>query len=118
MAFTNREVRTWYLNEVAAIPALDEQWQAGGVPLPDRARRAWEIRHRARVAARAMMADPVEVKMLNHRDLVKYGNQDGPTFEQLVDQAQAKGLTGEQAYESILSSSTTTDESTNRKFVQ
>ena len=48
----------------------------------------------------------------------KYGNPDGPTFEQLFDRAMAKGLTDEQAYERIRSSATATDEATNRRFSQ
>ena len=118
LALTNREVREWYLNEVASIPLLDHAWLVEGLCLGERARRAWEIRHRARVAARALMADPVEVEMLRKRDLAKYGNPDGPSFEQLVRQAEAKGLTEDQAYEGILASSTTTDTTINRKYLQ
>ncbi len=118
MALTNREVREWYLQEVASIPALDQKWQADGLSLPDRARRAWEIRHRARVAARTLMTDPIEVDMLRRRDFAKYGNPDGPTFEQLFDQAKAKGLNDDEAYREILSSSTSTDNATNRRFSQ
>ena len=115
---TNQEVRGWYLQEVASIPALDQKWQSDGLSLPDRARRAWEIRHRARVAARTLMTDPLEVDMLGRRDSAKYGNPDGPTFEQLFDQAKAKGLNDDRAYQEILSSSTATDHTTNRKFSQ
>ena len=115
---TNREVRDWYLREVASIPVLDQQWQAEGVSLPDRARRAWEIRHRARVTARKLMIDPIEADMLRRRDVAKYGNPDGPTFEQLFDQAKAKGLNDDGAYQEILSSSTATDTATNRRFSQ
>lgn len=64
------------------------------------------------------MAEPSEVDMLRRRDMAKYGNPDGPTFEQLFDRAVAKGLTDEQAYERIRSSATATDEATNRRFSQ
>lgn len=118
VVFTNREVREWYLNEVASIPLLNEQWQADGVSLADRAWRAWDIRHRARVAARALMGDLREVDMLHKRDLAKYGNPDGPSFDQLLAKANDSGLSDDQAYEQILASSTTTDATTNRKFTQ
>lgn len=115
---TNSEVRAWYLAEVASIPHLDSQWQAEGIPLPDRARRAWEIRHRARAAARAMMTDPFAVEQLRKRDLAKYGDPDGPTFEQLFTEAINNGSTEEQAYQQILSSSVRTDMAVNRRFSQ
>jgi len=118
VALTNREVREWYLNEVAGIPELNRQWEAEGASLPDRARRAWEIRHRARVAARAMMADPAEAAALGKRDVTKYGNPDGPTFDQLLTEATGRGLSDEQAYLAILESSIRTDADTNRKYTQ
>ena len=102
----------------ASIPVLEQRWQADGVSSPDRARLAWEIRHRARVAARNLMTDPIEVDMLRRRDFAKYGNPDGPTFEQLLIQAKARGLTDEQAHEQNLSSSAGTDETTNGRFSQ
>lgn len=114
--WTNGEVREWYLREVASIPSLDAQWRSDGVPLPDRARRAWEIRHRARIAARALMADLFAVEALRKRDLAKYGNPDGPAFEQLFAQSKADGSSDEQAYERILLSSARTDDSINRKY--
>ena len=118
MALTNREVREWYLNEVASIPSLDRAMLAEGLSLGERAQRAWEIRHRARVAARALMADRGEVEMLQNRDLAKYGQSDGPSFAQLVEQAAEKGLSEEQAYEGILASSTATDATINRKYLR
>lgn len=114
--WTNGEVREWYLREVASIPSLDAQWRSDGVPLADRARRAWDIRHRARIAARALMADSFAVEVLRKRDLAKYGNPDGPAFEQLFAQSKADGLSDEQAYERILLSSARTDDSINRKY--
>jgi len=118
VALTNREVRETYLETVSSIPALNREWEAEGAPLKERARRAWEIRHRARIDARASMADQKEVEMLRQRDLAKYGNSDGPTFEQLLNRERDRGQTDEEAYEAILVSSTSTDEPTNRKFAQ
>jgi hypothetical protein len=119
VALTNREVREWYRQRIAPIPERDLQWQQEGVPLADRARRAWEIRRRARVEARALMTDSIAVAKLEQRDLMKYGNPGGPSFEQLLHRNQEEnGLTRDQAYEAIIASAASTDENTNRKYSQ
>ncbi len=115
---TNGEVRAWYREQIALIPVLVAQWEAEGVALPDRSRRAFELRHQARIAARNLMEDPLEVAMLRQRDLVKHGHPDGPTFESLFHKAKDAGLTDGEAYAKILASSTSTDEATNRKFAR
>lgn len=70
---TNREIRSWYLREVAKIAALDKGWQERGDSLEDRARQAWRRRHDLRLRAREMMEDPAEVELLRARDLMLYG---------------------------------------------
>ena len=50
------------------------------------------MRHTARLAARAMMADPTEVELLRARDMALYGHADGPTFAFLVEQGRRSGL--------------------------
>jgi hypothetical protein len=101
---------------VTTIAASNEQWKREGAPALERARRASEVRHKARITCRAMMADPLEVKDLQKRDQEKYGNPDGPTFEYLVESLRKKGVTGDAAYESIIESSQRTDKATNEKF--
>lgn len=64
------------------------------------------------------MADPVDVEKLRQRDLIKYGNPDGPSFESLLAKHQDAGLSGSEAYAEILASSISTDETTNRKFAR
>jgi hypothetical protein len=69
---------------VAEISKLNLEWVAQGRSLEERARHAWQIRHEARTEARSMMESAVEIEDLRARDLRLYGNPDGPTFEQLV----------------------------------
>ncbi len=114
--YSNDEIRAWYLKQNGSIEELNKQWVAQGLSAEERARRAYEIRHGARVRARAMMQDRAQVRDLNARDMQKYGNPDGPTFEQLVKQAEAKGNTGDARYEAIVGSSQRTDAATNARF--
>lgn len=102
---TNCEIRVWYNYQVVAIGVLDKRWQQEGVALKDRAKKAHDLRHAARVNARFMMANKAEVAALQQRDIEKYGNPDGPTFEQLVLKNTKKGLTTEEAYLKIIESS-------------
>jgi hypothetical protein len=115
---TNSEIREWYLQKIATIPQLNAEWIKQQVPLKERARRAWKIRHDARVEARNLMADRVAVAMIRARDLLVYGHPDGPTFEQLVAAARRRGLmrglTEEEAYGQIISGAQSTNEWINR----
>lgn len=113
---TNAEVRQWYLNRIAPILKLNEQWIQQGVAAPARAEAAWRIRHAARIEARALMADTTEVELLRARDRAKYGNPDGPTFEYLVEQGREAGLAGDALYEAIIAGSYRTNEGVNKKF--
>ncbi|MBE7448948.1 MAG: hypothetical protein HS111_08640 [Kofleriaceae bacterium] len=112
---TNAGVRDWYNGEVARIGAQNAAWKAAGVPLEARARRAYEVRHQARLKARQMMRRRDEVDRVEARDQVKYGDLDGPTFDQLLAESMGQGLTREQALERILGSSTQTSEEYNRR---
>jgi len=69
------------LQRIATIPQLNEQWNEQGISAQDRGERAWLIPHETRLEARLMMADANEVDLLRARDLNKYGNPDGPTFD-------------------------------------
>ena len=112
---TNHEIRVWYNRQVSAIPALNQAWLAEGLSAEERARRAQDIRHDARIKARSYMADPKEVKLLQDRDQKKYGNPDGPSFDYLVAKNREKGLPGDAAYEEIITSSSRTDKEYNEK---
>ena len=61
------------------------------------------------------MMDPDAVNLLEARDLQKYGNPDGPTFEQLVDKGLGGGKTLRQVYQDIIGSSTRTNQAYNRR---
>lgn len=107
---TDCEIRLWYNYQVVAIGLINEKWQQDGLELETRARRAYELRHEARVNARFMMQDQAAVKALQERDMAKYGNPDGPTFEYLLQNNTDNGLSVAEAYQSIIDSSSRTDQ--------
>jgi hypothetical protein len=109
VAWDDGEVRAYYLRTVASIGPSNEGWKRGGVAAEERARRAFQVRHDARVTARAMMKDPSEVRLLELRDQQKYGHPDGPTFDELVAHQKEKGLTGDAVYEAIVESAQRTE---------
>jgi hypothetical protein len=116
VVWSNGEVRAFYLRRVAAIAPADEQWKKEKLPAVERAHRAFQMRHDARLLSRAMMAVPAEVEALQKRDQEKYGSSDGPTFEWLVTHEQEKGRTGDAVYEAIVESAQHTDRSVNEAF--
>lgn len=111
--YSGRQVRVKYLNDVSKIKQLNTQWKQQGISLKDRAFRAWQIRHSARVEARNKMFSSKNVGQLRVRDSQKYGNPDGPTFEFLVDQAKNHGARGDAIYDSVLSGSMRTNKNYN-----
>ncbi len=112
--WTDREIRQMYVCAAASIGEANTAWVAEGIGAEERAQRAFDARHSARLVARAMMEDAGEVAALQARDQEKYGNPDGPTFAWLVAQNEAAGLTGDAVYEAIVESSQRTDPATNR----
>ncbi len=108
-AASNQEIRVWYNKIVSEIPLLNGELTKKGVDLEARAVMAYNIRHEARMQARAMMSDASEVAMLQARDMKKYGNANGPSFPQLLDKAMSDGMTRNQAFENIISTSANTD---------
>lgn len=110
---TDCEIRVWYNYQVVAIPVINNRWIENELSLKDRAERAYRLRHNARINARFMMSSAIEMKALQARDMLKYGNPDGPTFEYLVAKNVNAGLTEQQAYEKIITSSARTDNSYN-----
>ncbi|WP_240359731.1 hypothetical protein [Pyxidicoccus trucidator] len=114
---SNSDIRKWYLDKVKTIPELDKKWAAEGVPLQERARRAVEIRHDARLEARKMMKNPLEVALLRARDFFTYGSINGPSFNQLVKKAEAKGLQGDEVWKELLGSSNRTNQTVNQHIL-
>lgn len=115
-SWTNQEIRVRYNQIVSTIAASNEQWKREGLSAEERARRAYQVRHDARVLSRAMMASRVEVELLEKRDQEKYGHPDGPTFDELVESAKKKGVAGDAIYEQIIESAQRTDAATNAAF--
>lgn len=112
-SWSNEEVRLYYNELVAAIGPANEGWKKEGLSVEERARRAYTMRHDARITTRAMMASRDEVEQLQKRDLDKYGSPDGPTFEWLVKSNEKKGAEGDALYEKIIESAQRTDPRTN-----
>jgi len=98
------------------IPALNRQWLKDGLSAEERAHRAQDIRHAARIKARELMANKQEVADLQARDREKYGNPDGPGFDQLVRMNRNKGLDGDAVYEEIIKSASRTSKDYNNKY--
>jgi hypothetical protein len=115
-ALSNSEVRVWYKNEVAKLPALARKWKKEGITLAQRAKNAWKYRQEKRLEAREMMSDREAVELLRLRDLKKYGTPDGPTFEMLMKRLQDEGYSENEAYEEIIKKAVRTDKATNKKF--
>lgn len=113
---TNTEIRNWYNQKVASIPETDAKLKAQGASLEERAKAAVNTRHEARLEARSFMSNPLEVMMLKARDFFTYGRLDGPSFDQLVKGAKAKGLTGDAVYQSLIDSSKRTNQTVNNHF--
>ncbi|MFP2912836.1 hypothetical protein ACLESD_49090 [Pyxidicoccus sp. 3LFB2] len=114
---SNADIRKWYLDKVKTIPELDKKWAAEGVPLQERARRAVEIRHDARLEARKMMGSKLEVAMLRARDFFTYGSIHGPSFNQLVKKAEGKGLQGDDVWKELIGSSNRTNQTVNQHIL-
>jgi len=116
VSWTNEEVRLHYNRLVGTIGPANEKWKQEGLSAEERARRAYGMRHEARLLTRAMMSDAAEVEELRKRDLEVYGNPDGPTFEQLVERQRSKGVSGDAVYEAIIESAQRTNQAVNRWF--
>jgi hypothetical protein len=114
--WANAEIRAFYLRTIAAIAPANEGWKREGLPAEERARRAFQMRHDARLVARAMMKAGAEVEALRQRDREKYGTPDGPAFDWLVEHNKKKGLAGDALYEAIVESAQRTDGAVNEMF--
>jgi hypothetical protein len=102
-------VREHYLRLVARIGPANEKWKQEGLGAEERAHRAFKMRQEARVLSRTMMGDPKEVEALRERDMRRFGNPEGPTFEWLVERQKKKGVEGDAIFEAIIASAQRTD---------
>jgi hypothetical protein len=115
-AWTNAEVRAHYLVLVAAIGPANAHWMLDGISAEERAHRAFQMRHDARLTCRAMMSDARELAALEQRDQAKYGHPDGPRFEELVAHERALGLAGDAVFEAIVASAQRTNNAVNEMY--
>lgn len=106
---TNSEIRGWYREQAEGIRRHNEVWITEGLPPRERALRAWKLRREARAQARSRMQDVREVEALRLRDGSKYGDPDGPSFEQALASAVAKGFQGDAAFEEVIRAAARTD---------
>lgn len=114
----NKSIREWY-NEVThpdRLKKLNEKWEKEGKSLEERARLTYEERHNARLTAREYMENPQEVADLRARDMGKYGNPDGPTFNQEYNKYLSRGQASDESYRSIIEGASRTNKEYNDKF--
>lgn len=64
----NCDIRNWYNYQTMALSKQNEYWKSIGVPLKERAMKAYSVRHQARLEARFMMPNKEEVAQLQARD--------------------------------------------------
>ncbi len=89
--------------QIKGVTSLNDDWIASGIPLAERARRAFEVRHRARMATRDQMQSGEEgERQTGQEEINEHGASDDASFEQLVEQHRAAGMTLDQAYEAII----------------
>jgi len=101
------EVRNKYNEIVATIPTQIASLKTN----EEKAKKAFEIRHSARMSCRDIMDKPSREK-LEARDLKVYKNKDGPTYDDLVKKLKAKqGKTVDmdKIYKDIIASSQRTN---------
>lgn len=101
------ELRTMYDDKFTPMMA---EWaqalEAQGVALEERSQLASMHRTALRELTRKLMSDTVAVAVLRARDLVKYGQGTGPTFDQLFEKEMAvEGTSEAQAHTNIIGSS-------------
>lgn len=99
---TAAEAHAWYEAQLPRIHELNAGWEAAGVALEERARRCFEVRKHARLAARELMGSGDRVAR-ELRDLDAHGDIDGASFEALVERYR-QGRTLDEAYEAIIGS--------------
>lgn len=103
---SNYEARKWYLQQEAKIPGLIDD---PALTLEQRARLAFDMRNYYRTQARNLMAD----RKLAERLMLEEPNL---TWNQVIQKAMNKGLTGDDIYLYIIESSQRSRPSVNQQF--
>lgn len=97
----------------AAGKIANDSQNLTGQSLKAAAIRCHDIRHQARLTARETMSQWMSRAAIKLRDFWEYGNEDGPTFNFLMQKANAKGYYGDDAYKYIMSGSARTNAAVN-----
>lgn len=100
------DARIGYNQIVSSIPQVDSQLVNQGTSKKNRALCAYQIRHEARIQARSQMDSMINLGLIRLFDYVRYGQLDGPTFENLRHD---KALT----YKDIIQSASKTNQDIN-----
>ena len=114
---TNAEVRLWYHQRVKDIGRLVRDLRQRGVAVREVAQLAWRLRRSAVQEARGQMGNADDVEVLRMRNLAKYADPDGPSFEYVVERARERRLTGDDVYEEVIRSALRTDPVTNLRVL-
>ncbi len=110
----NKIIRVWYDRMSSSVDQDRARW--AGQALELQARRAWSIRHLARMLARLRMPDPGQVAELQRRDEADYGTPHGPNLDWLMRRARGLGCSDEQAFQVIMETAGMPNEEVNRQF--
>ena len=103
--FNNRVIRSWYLAYDKQIPMMIDTSRS----LENQAKQAFELRNTFRKNARSLMLNKEEADLLNKTDPIL-------SFDDIVKHKKEKGLSGDDIYRDINSSSAKTRKSVNKKF--
>lgn len=112
------DIRQRYLTTAAQLLQKNNEWQQRALALDLRAQCAFAWRHHARLVARNAMDNQWEIGLLRLRDIVKYGDPDGPVFSTLLSRQYTQGNDSNTAYNSIIQSAQQTDGDVNRSCQQ
>lgn len=113
---SNKKIRHWYIDQALSIQKKQLQWTKEGLSPKQQAKKAFDIRHRARLIARNRMISKEQVNLLHKRDQCVYGNPNGPTFQWEVNHAKNLGYTGNAVYLHIINSAKKTNRSVDHRF--
>jgi hypothetical protein len=123
----NRAIRQAYNARKRALKQEIDAMRKAGRSRREIAERAHQFRRSERLSAREQMkrnGDGDLVAKLEKRDLKKYGNKDGPDFEQSVGRARTnlkerlkREPSTDEVYDEIAESANRTDVWTNMKFL-
>lgn len=102
---SNVKTRKWYLEQEAKIPDMIDK----SLSLEEQAKQAFNLRNKFRTQARELMADRKLAESL-------YKTDPNRTWEQMIQRQLDKGLTGDDIYKEIITSSQRSRKSVNKSL--